>query len=727
MNVRILPEKALWIRTNVIGSPPGIPDKAYLFRHEQEILISVLQEPLETEGARISVYLSLGLKDAPPSGSIIRINCGMEQLWLTVMEAAEASFGSPPVDGVRVTGEAMWLSEYRPGRIEDSSPIIEKLTFELLVKEGDKPLARLNNLGFACSHPRFWGALPTDEALFKDYLAPKISPHKDLVVDASAPRFPLAAADKVAAFYLPLGTEFLPDHFLNAEKQNGNAMTRDGLSVFSEDLFLDPGLKDIGIEQLITHSDFLRYQTQPGYKLGGIHAALNIEEPTLIAVPDASHRKWKRAVRSDPPKPSKSLLPFRTEWWHHLDCNLREEEIKKRPEVLRAEKPEWENFLKCEIRTISAPQLWALECEETNIFELFWSPIEGAGYILQEAANPDWTDAVDIYTGTENRFVVYGHGDGVYYYRVCAELDNVRSGWSNEESADLSWSREWQLDKSDKSSDTLLSIHRALLRLCAARGDLFAVLALPEHFREEYSVTYVERLQLSSYPGTFKVAGFFAAEAPEFSYGAVYHPWLIVQEEGEAPFRSIPPDGAICGIMAKRALSRGAWVAPANELMTGIVTLTPHIDEAWRLELLQTHINLVRQEPYGFVTLSADTLSDDPDLRPINVRRLLILLRRMALRLGVRYVFEPHDDSFRRMVRGGFEALLDDMFMRGAFAGNTPGTSYQVVTSTSINTQQSMDQGRFIVELKVAPSLPMTFLAIRLLQTGDRLSVSEGK
>ena len=41
------------------------------------------------------------------------------------------------------------------------------------------------------------------------------------------------------------------------------------------------------------------------------------------------------------------------------------------------------------------------------------------------------------------------------------------------------------------------------------------------------------------------------------------------------------------------------------------------------------------------MVLSADTLSDDPDLRPINVRRLLILLRRLALRLGATYVFEP--------------------------------------------------------------------------------------
>ena len=42
---------------------------------------------------------------------------------------------------------------------------------------------------------------------------------------------------------------------------------------------------------------------------------------------------------------------------------------------------------------------------------------------------------------------------------------------------------------------------------------------------------------------------------------------------------------------------------------------------------------------------------DDLDVRPINVRRLLALLRRAALLHGTRYVFEPNDDSLRRRIQ----------------------------------------------------------------------------
>jgi len=42
-----------------------------------------------------------------------------------------------------------------------------------------------------------------------------------------------------------------------------------------------------------------------------------------------------------------------------------------------------------------------------------------------------------------------------------------------------------------------------------------------------------------------------------------------------------------------------------------------------------------------------------------------------------------------------------------------------------LNTPRSMEQGRFIVELRVAPSLPLRFLTVRLVQNGDRGFVQE--
>jgi phage tail sheath protein FI len=107
------------------------------------------------------------------------------------------------------------------------------------------------------------------------------------------------------------------------------------------------------------------------------------------------------------------------------------------------------------------------------------------------------------------------------------------------------------------------------------------------------------------------------------------------------------------------------------------------------------------------------------------VRRLMMLLRRLALGLGPTYVFEPNSTVFRRSVQRSFEALLNDMFMRGAFAGDTPAASFQVVCDDTVNKPDSVEAGNFIVELRVAPSLPMTFLTIRLVQSGTGSIIME--
>jgi phage tail sheath protein FI len=65
------------------------------------------------------------------------------------------------------------------------------------------------------------------------------------------------------------------------------------------------------------------------------------------------------------------------------------------------------------------------------------------------------------------------------------------------------------------------------------------------------------------------------------------------------------------------------------------------------------------------------------------------------------------------------------MFRRGAFAGATAEESFKVVTDDALNTAADRDAGRFLVELRVAPSLPLQFLTIRLAQSGERLTVAE--
>lgn len=264
---------------------------------------------------------------------------------------------------------------------------------------------------------------------------------------------------------------------------------------------------------------------------------------------------------------------------------------------------------------------------------------------------------------------------------------------------------QWQLLESSKYNDQgLLAVQKAAVRLAAARADCVVILGMPKHYRLP---------EVQSYQQKFLTDVQQDGETTN-SYGVFYHPWLIQRHEDELVHAS--PGGAIAGVMAAHSLSRGAWVAPANENLQGVLATLPEFDQSDQQALYTANINPIRQKPQGFVAWGNFTQSQDRELEDLNVRRLLILLRRLALREGQRYVFAPHSAAFRRRIQQQFEQLLGRLFERGAFAGDIPYEAYQVRLAPTINNQAVVEQGQLQVELRVAPSQPLTFMTVKLVQ-----------
>jgi len=119
--------------------------------------------------------------------------------------------------------------------------------------------------------------------------------------------------------------------------------------------------------------------------------------------------------------------------------------------------------------------------------------------------------------------------------------------------------------------------------------------------------------------------------------------------------------------------------------------------------------------------MGARTLSLDPDWEPLNVRRLMSLLRRLLIREGNVWVFEPNGAALERSVERGLTAWLTQLHARGAFAGRKPAEAWQLTLNPG--QQRDRDDGRFIVELRFAPATPLEFLTVRLVRNGDALRV----
>lgn len=256
--------------------------------------------------------------------------------------------------------------------------------------------------------------------------------------------------------------------------------------------------------------------------------------------------------------------------------------------------------------------------------------------------------------------------------------------------------------------DALLRVQRALVTLCAARADVLSVLSLPMHFGRHETADW--QLRLVSTPA------FLSSSV--LSYGAVFHGWTLTRETtcpALSPVRAVPPEGALCGLIAAREWIDGVWSPAANAPLVGVLGLTPNLNDADWEELYNRQINVLRQQPGRFTVMSAFTLSADRLLLSYSVRRLLIFLRKLALRRGQRFVFETNNERFRQQVQLSFVRLLSSLVERGALA------AFQVVTNNEVNTPNDEFNGRFVVALKVAPTLPVEFITVVMLRSGESL------
>jgi hypothetical protein len=700
---------ALWLDVGLALDGPARPSAARWFAPEgAERALAVLASGAGDAPGSARVTLGVPLAAAPPPGTLLRLEgAAAGEAWLAVGAVEAAAPPASPRDAVDVTGRALRVRPAPDPLPSTAGARGEQLALELWIRRGGEVPVRLAGLGFCPAHARAWQALPADDALFDEAGAP-LEPSPD---DAQAalrdevryPRFPLAgpgaaAAPPAGAFTFPVGDAFLDPEYLGCGASADDALLRDGLAAFDEAPFLDPDLAEVGTDALLGEAEFIRQQSPSPRRLRGLHALLPCEEVTLAAVPDAIHRGWMPAgapTVASPAPPGAAAPP---------------------PTGFRA----------CGAAPPPAPAfLEAGPADAAGSFAVAWTPLAGASFTLDEATRPGFEDAYGLYEGGADRVDVRGRSPGTYSYRVRASLGASQGPWSAGASVTVAPPLRYVLTPATPSSPApLLAVQRSLLRLCAARGDVLAALSLPEAHGPDDAIAHAALLQAPP-TGDAGVQALSFGEQHDLSFGALYHPWLVrVEAAAPADLRREPPDGAVCGVMARRALERGAWVAPANEPLAGVVDLSPAIGPARWADLQDAQVNVVRQEPRGFVALAADTLALEPDFVPIPARRLLALVRRAALRLGPDYVFEPDDDALRRMVQRGFEELLGELYARGAFAGASAASAFQVVAG-SPEAPGAADQGLFFVELRVAPSLPMRFVTVRLVQGGDGAAVTE--
>ncbi|MBL4706949.1 MAG: phage tail sheath family protein [Flavobacteriales bacterium] len=191
-----------------------------------------------------------------------------------------------------------------------------------------------------------------------------------------------------------------------------------------------------------------------------------------------------------------------------------------------------------------------------------------------------------------------------------------------------------------------------------------------------------------------------------------------------ANYIHLPASPFMAGIYSRMDNASGVWTPPANVSPTGVtgpvVNLTADQQQDFNVSASTgKSINAIRSfTKRGTLVWGARTNDGNSlDWRYINVKRLFIAIEtdiRMALEA---YVFKPNVHNTWVEVKTMIDSYLFGLFNNGAFAGETPETSYKVLIGLGETmTEQDVLDGLMKASIQVAPVRPAEFIELTFSQ-----------
>lgn len=212
-------------------------------------------------------------------------------------------------------------------------------------------------------------------------------------------------------------------------------------------------------------------------------------------------------------------------------------------------------------------------------------------------------------------------------------------------------------------------------------------------------------------------------------FAVMYYPWIKVANpaatNGDRTVH-VPPSGHLAGIWARNDETRGVWKAPANEVITGALDVEMLITKGEQAVLNPIGVNCIR--PFGTRGIrvwGARTLSSDPSWKYVNVRRLFNMVEASIMEGTQWVVFEPNDQALWQRVKRTIYAFLLGLWRDGALFGATPDEAFYVKCDAETNPPDSIDLGRLITEIGIAPVKPAEFVIFRISQWAGGADASE--
>ena len=204
------------------------------------------------------------------------------------------------------------------------------------------------------------------------------------------------------------------------------------------------------------------------------------------------------------------------------------------------------------------------------------------------------------------------------------------------------------------------------------------------------------------------------------NYVATYYPWVRMDDPSKSSGTIyVPPSVVIPGVIAFTDSVAHEWFAPAGLNRGGLTNVRmtkkklTHTD---RDTLYEGRVNPIASFPgQGVVVFGQKTLQSKPSaLDRINVRRLLIRLKKFIASSSRFLVFEQNDSSTRSRFLNIVNPFLESV------QSNSGLSAFKVVMDDSNNTPDVVDRNQLVGQIFIQPTRTAEFIVLdfSVLPTG---------
>ena len=212
----------------------------------------------------------------------------------------------------------------------------------------------------------------------------------------------------------------------------------------------------------------------------------------------------------------------------------------------------------------------------------------------------------------------------------------------------------------------------------------------------------------------------FADLEIDTSYAATYYPWVMYYDASNKRYLDLPVTKDVVRNMAATDNNAYPWFAPAGT-QRGVVNCVKALYKTTLADedvLYEGRINPVKSFAQDGVKIwgNKTAYSIDSPLNRINVRRLMIRIKKLVSEAAKHLIFEQYDDTLEKQFKGIVEPILADVKAnRGLY-------DYRVITEV---TEETRDQHILPAKILVKPTPALEYISISFVVYPESVSFEE--